>query len=314
MREEEKMKKETKPITVTPNFYQIGTPAYPAYLSMGDDAMIIEGGISVTFPIIVDQIKTLGIDPNRIKYIIITHTHPDHIGAVPKIKKLWPHLKVVASPTAEKILKSEEAVKEFIRVDNVITEILMIKGEIEEWPAEFENPTFEVDRVVNEGDKLNLGSGNVWTIYDTPGHSSCHISLHNESQEILVIADATGLYDFERDLFWPNYFDSLETYCNSIRKLAGLPATIGALSHNGIINGEVKQHLQKAIKATESYHTQMLKNEGNGRDPSKVALETAKWVYTFTNMQPFATIHGLSKLMMKRSLSAADKKNLFTIP
>ena len=308
------MRKENKPITVTPNFYQIGTPAYPAYLSTGDDAMIIEGGISVTFPIIVDQIKTLGIDPNQIKYIVITHTHPDHIGAVPRIKELWPHLKVVAGPTAEKILKSEDAVKEFVRVDNAITEILMIKGEIEKWPAEFENPTFEVDMVVKEGDKLDLGLGNVWTIYDTPGHSSCHISLHNESEEILVIADATGLYDFEKDIFWPNYFDSLESYCSSIRKLAALPARIGALSHNGIITGEVKRHFQKAIKATESYHNGMLKRRGNGEDPAKVALEMAKWVYTFTNMQPFATIHGLSKLMMKRSQSVADKTNLFTVP
>jgi hypothetical protein len=58
----------------------------------------------------------------------------------------------------------------------------------------------------------------------------------------------------------------------------------------------------------------MLKRGGNGEETAKVVLETAKWVYTFTNMQPFATIHGLSKLMMKRSQSAADKENLFTIP
>jgi len=307
------MKKERKPVTVAPNFYQIGTPAYPAYVSTGDEAMIIEGGITATFPILVDQISALGIDPNRIKYLVITHTHPDHIGAVTRMKKLWPHLQVVASHAAEKILKDQEAVKDYANLDNGINEILMIKGELEQWPAEFENPAFEVDRVVKEGDKLDLGCGNVWTIYDSPGHSSCHLSLHNEREEILVVGDATGLYDFETDLFWPNYFDSLETYCNSIRKLAGLPARIGALSHNGTVRGEVKEYFRKAMKATQSYHLTMLKRNGNGDDSARMALETAKWVYTFTNMQPFRVIHGLSKLMMKRSQSAGDMEDLFTL-
>ena len=178
--EDQMNEKRYEPFTITPDFYQLGTPNYPAYLSMGDDGMIIEGGTGATFSIIVDQIKELGIQPERIKYLTLTHTHPDHIGAVPHLKRLWPHLKVVAGEVATKLLKSEEMVKEFIRVDGVISEILLIKGEIAEWPPEPENPDFEVALVVKEGDRLDLGSGIVWTIYETPGHSSCHISLHNE--------------------------------------------------------------------------------------------------------------------------------------
>ena len=86
--------------TIAPNFYQLGTPDYPAYLSMGDKGMIIEGGTGATFPIIVDQVGELGIEPERIEYLALTHTHPDHIGAVPHLKKLWPHLKVIASDLA----------------------------------------------------------------------------------------------------------------------------------------------------------------------------------------------------------------------
>ncbi len=306
--------KRYKPITITPDFYQLGTPSYPAYLSMGDVGMIIEGGIGATFTTIVDQIKELGIKPERIKYIALTHTHPDHIGAVPHLKKLWPHLKIVAGQVATKLLKSEEMIKELVRVDGVISEILMIKGDIEEWPPELQNPVFEVDMVVKEGDRLDLGSGIIWTIYDTPGHSSCHISLYNQSEGILIVGDAAGLYNPEKNLFWPNYFDSLEAYCNSIRKLSALPAQVDALSHHGIIIGEVRRHLQKAIKSTEAYHSEMLKRLGNGEDPKKVSLETARWVYTFTNLQPFEVIHGLTRLMMKRSQSAVGKENLFTVP
>ena len=93
--------KQHPPIEVTKNFYKLGTPAFPAFLSMGETGMLIEGGTGPTFQIIVDQIRALGIDPEVIKYIVLTHTHADHIGGIPFFKKEWPHIKLLASPNAE---------------------------------------------------------------------------------------------------------------------------------------------------------------------------------------------------------------------
>ena len=98
------------------------------------------------------------------------------------------------------------------------------------------------------------------------GHSPCHISLYNRSEGILVVGDATGFHVSEKDVFWPNYFSSLEDYCSSIEKLATLPSRIAALSHNGVISGDIKSYLQKALKATENYHQEMLERLGNGED------------------------------------------------
>src|SRR5512145_3278276 len=95
--------KQHPPIEVTKNFYKLGTPAFPSFLSMGDFGMLIEGGTGPTFQIILDQIKFLGIDPEIIKYIVLTHTHADHIGGIPHFKRHWPHIKLIASPNAEKV-------------------------------------------------------------------------------------------------------------------------------------------------------------------------------------------------------------------
>jgi glyoxylase-like metal-dependent hydrolase (beta-lactamase superfamily II) len=300
--------------TIAPSFYQLGTPDYPAYLSMGDKGMIIEGGTGATFPIIVDQVRELGIEPERIEYLALTHTHPDHIGAVPHLRKLWPHLKLVASDVATKQLQSEEFIKDFIRMDRTITEILLIKGDIDQWSAELDNPVFEVDVVVGEGDKIDLGSGMVWTVYETPGHSPCHISFHNERDGILVIGDATGIYEPEKEVFWPNYFQSLEEYCNSIRKLAALPARIGARSHGGVVAEEPRRYLQRVIKATEAYHREMMERLAKGESPEQIALDKAKWVYTFTNLQPFKLIHGMTGLTLRRSQAVDGKEGLFDVP
>ena len=299
--------------TIAPNFYQLGTPDYPAYLSMGESGMIMEGGVGATFPIIVDQLKELGIAPERIKYLALTHTHPDHIGAVPHLKKLWPHLQVVAGEVAVKLLQKEEVIQEFIKMDRTITEILLVKGDIDQWSPEMENPTFEVDLVVKEGDQIDLGGGVAWTVYETPGHSPCHLSYHNEKDGLLVIGDATGIYEPGKELFWPNYFHSLEAYCDSIRKLAALPAKIGARSHGGTVK-DPRDYLLRVMKATEAYHRELLERVEKGESPEGVVLDKAKWVYTFTNMQPFKLIHAMTGLTLRRSQAVADKEDLFNIP
>ena len=64
--------KRYEPVIVTPNFFRLGTPAYPAYLSLGDVGMIIEGGTNPTFPIIFQQTFAMGFGTGRIKDVAIS--------------------------------------------------------------------------------------------------------------------------------------------------------------------------------------------------------------------------------------------------
>jgi glyoxylase-like metal-dependent hydrolase (beta-lactamase superfamily II) len=296
-----------KPMVITPNLYQLGTPSFPAYLSMGEMGMIIEGGTGPTFGIIVNQIKALGIDPKRIRSIILTHSHADHIGGVPHLKREWPHLKLLASPVASEILTSKELLKEFLLVDLSIAQLMQARGELRKLPVQLESYSFKPDSVVRAGDKIELGAGIVWTVHDTPGHSACHISLYEEKEDFLAIGDAAGFYVPEKDVVWPNYFNSLENYCESIRKLSGLPARRAALSHNGIIQGDVKGHLTKAMRATENYHQELMQRLSMGEIAEKIALEKARFVSGLTDIQPFRVMYDLCKLMIKRSQTNGKK-------
>ncbi len=290
-----------KPIKITPNFYQLGTPSFPVYLSMGEVGMIIEGGTGPTFNIIVNQITSLGIDLKQIQYVVLTHTHADHIGAVPHLKRSWPHLKLMSSPVGAEILKTKELFKEFLMVDLSIAQLMKVRAEVDRLPAPLENYGFEVDTVIQEGDRIELGAGIVWQVLDTPGHSPCHVSLYGEKEDILVAGDATGFYVPEKDAFWPNYFNSLEAYCESIRKLYTLPARLAALSHNGVIQSNVPGYLQKAMRATENYHKELLHMLERGLPKEKVALEKARFVDSLTDIQPFKVMYDLCRLLIKQS-------------
>jgi glyoxylase-like metal-dependent hydrolase (beta-lactamase superfamily II) len=291
-----------EPVEITPHFFQLGTPAFPAYLSMGMEGMIIEGGTGPTFPIMIDQIESLGIDPKTIKYIVLTHTHPDHIGAVPHFHRDWPHIKLLASPIGAKILGKTELFKEFQLVDLGIAQLMKAKSEINTLPEPVEDYAFSVDSVVKEGDRIDLGLGIVWKVYETPGHSPCHIALFEEKEGTLALGDTSGFYVPEKDVFWPNYFESLEKYCHSIRKLAALPAKRAVLSHNAVIEGDVRQHLAKAMKATEKYHQELMERLANGELSEEIAMEKARFVDSLTDIQPFKVMYDLCKVLIKNSL------------
>lgn len=196
------------PIKITPSFYQLGTLPFPVYLSLGKDAMLIGGGTGGSFEIILGQIEALDIDPRRIKYLALTHTHADHVGALPRLKALWPHLEVAASEEAPKIFANDKVALHFISMDNTIAGIMAEPEEIPDVPETFGEYVFPVEKIVQEGDRIDLGDGIIWTAYSVPGHSPCHLAWREEKEKILAIGDTLGFYSPEEDTFWPNYIIS----------------------------------------------------------------------------------------------------------
>jgi glyoxylase-like metal-dependent hydrolase (beta-lactamase superfamily II) len=294
-----------QPIPISPHFFQLGLQPFPVYLSLGDIGMIIEGGTGPTSAIIADQIRALRIDPNIIQYVFLTHTHADHVGAVPHLKRIWPHLKVAISATGAGILNAPELYREIILVDHGIAQLLKARAEIEclpPWPKPFR---FEADVIMADGDRIDLGQSIVWEAMATPGHSPCHMSLYERSEKILALGDAGGFYVPEKDVFWPNYFASLGEYCESLRRLMTLSADRVALSHNGVITG-AERFIARAIAAAEEYHQDILKRLDAGQEAGAIALEQARWVGSLTDIQPFKVIYDLSRLMIKRSREQAS--------
>ena len=290
-----------EPIEITPNFYQLGTPFFPMYLSVGKDAMLIEGGISATADIVMDQIDALGIDSQRIKYVALTHTHTDHIGALPRLRAAWPHIRAIGSPLAAKVLYNGFVLNEFKGLDTSISKILQSKAEIPSIPEELDAYNFQVDSVVNENDRIDLGDGIAWTAHAIPGHSACQVAYHEEKEGTLAIGDATGFYNPEEDVFWPNYFESLSNYVSSIKKLGQLGASRLALSHNGCIEADVHGFLGRALDTTGAYHQEMLDRTANGENPKDIAMEKAKWVEAIADRMPFNVMVFLCQVLIKQS-------------
>ena len=298
------------PITLTPGFYQLGIPFFPVYLSMGREGMLIEGGNSATTDIIVRQIEKLGIDPETIKYIALTHSHPDHIGALPRLKKRWPHLKTIASARAAKNLSNEKMLKHFKGMDTAISEIMKSKSEISKIPEALDEYDFTVDILADENSCFDLGNGISWSTCPIPGHAGCQTAFFEKKEGTLVIGDAIGFYNPGKDIFWPNYFESLSDYTDSIKRLATFPANRIALGHNGVIKDNTRKFLDKALKATGEYHQEMLERIGNKETIEDIARDKAELVWSISDRMPPKVAPMLCQLLIEQSLKTSETGNV----
>jgi len=107
---------------------------------------------------LVSQLDQLGLKPSDIKYVAVSHTHPDHIGNV----TMFPQ------------------------------SMLLVQKAEYEWPDAKGGPRFSPAHPVTklEGDRDVFGDGSV-TIVSTPGHTPGHVAVHVESggEHALITGD-----------------------------------------------------------------------------------------------------------------------------
>jgi len=58
-----------------------------SFILAGETITLIDTGVAGCENSIFDNIRSIGRDPDEISLIILTHSHPDHIGAVKAIKE-----------------------------------------------------------------------------------------------------------------------------------------------------------------------------------------------------------------------------------
>jgi 2-aminobenzoylacetyl-CoA thioesterase len=294
------------PVRVGGNIEMLGTTAYPMYLIRGGrEGAIVEGGISALGPLLVAQLKRLGIGPEYVRQAVITHAHPDHVMAVPALREMFPGISILASVAGAATLTSEKAMAFFRKIDAALTDALDKSGAIGKGavPLGLAENRIAVERVVREGDVVTVDELS-WQVLETPGHSECSISLHDAERGVLVISDATGYYLADSRTWWPNYFSGYAAYVSSIERLEALDAEIVCLSHNGAVVGrdDVREYFRDALSATRRYHDRIVAETKAGKPARQLAEELGAEVHQHAPLLPVDFFQKNCGLMIKLSL------------
>ena len=124
----------------------------------------------------IDELKKLGINPEDIKIILLTHLHGDHYGGLVNSegKAQFPNAEVYVSRIEKNYWLNEK------NDESVKNALALYEGKLK---------TFEFNDEVLKGIKAIDTSGH------TPGHTAFHVKAGN--QELLVIGDALHFADIQ---------------------------------------------------------------------------------------------------------------------
>ena len=172
-----------------------------AYLICGQKIYLIDSGVASSEKIILNYLKATGRSPDEISTLILTHAHPDHIGAAAAIKRISGC--AVAAHAAEKAWIEDVDLQ---AKERPVPGFRSLVGE-----------SVQVDRTLRDGDVLHLENGLTLQVLHTPGHSPGSISLWLAEDGALFSGDAVPIAG---DM--PIYQDILASV-RSIEMLASIP-------------------------------------------------------------------------------------------
>ena len=175
---------------------------YVLYEEDTKEAVIIDPGDEPD--LILDFIKEESLS---IKYIICTHGHFDHIGAVKEIKE----------ETSAKIILHEKDLEIYRNSPQVAVQFFGI--EIDPQP--------EPDKLIKDEELLKIGDINLKFIH-TPGHSPGSISIYTDGYIFTgdtLFAGSVGRTDL--------IGGSMQVLLNSLQKIASLPDETVVLPGHG---------------------------------------------------------------------------------
>lgn len=205
-------------------------------LEDGDGWTIIDSGLGTeaTLGWWDEALEQLGRP--RIRRLVITHYHPDHIGCSAGLAERTGAAEIVQGSVDRRLslVWEEDDAEEFA----AYLEANGMPAEEARRSAEAEGLTavrlVEPTRLVDEGDGLEIG-GEHWTVLLMPGHADGHIALVSEGGR-LVGGDVL-LDDITPNVGrWPDTAaDPLGRYLQTLERIAGLAPRLVLPGHGPLI-------------------------------------------------------------------------------
>jgi glyoxylase-like metal-dependent hydrolase (beta-lactamase superfamily II) len=235
------------------NFISLGGGHVPAFLYCGNPPVLFDPGVSAFGPLYLKKITEHISRPEEM-ILALTHSHFDHCGAAPYLRRKIPGLRIAASSRAASILQRPNAVK-LIRRLNAEYEKEMPK-DLEEEDVGFE--PLDIDIKLQNNGRLELNNGKYCEILETPGHTRDCLSYFFPDSGVLLAGEAAGVV--ETGFIHSPFLTIYEDYMNSLEKLRALKPVALCIAHNGILAGkELKHFITESLAAAKAYK-EMIEN------------------------------------------------------
>lgn len=178
-------------------------------LNSGAELALVDPGMGLKgdFDAILDNIRQDGLDPRKIRKLILTHYHCDHIGAADEARRRL-DVEVYSSALAAPAIRrgDEQAVA------------LDVAKAAQFYPEDYALSPCPVDVELMEGDVIQVGSLSLET-FETPGHCDGHLSFIMRGGDRTYLLGADLVFWGGR-VVWQNIHDCrIDAYADSMFKM-----------------------------------------------------------------------------------------------
>jgi len=195
-------------------------------IKFGQESALVDAGCGMATDRLFENIRKCGVDPQAMKYLLITHCHYDHTGGAAELKRRI-GLHIVAHALDAPFLEAG---------DNRVTAANWYGARIE---------PFRVDtKLAGSRGLVMLGGRKVEAVH-VPGHSPGSVVYLTESDGLRVL--------FAQDVHGPldaSFQSNRKDYRQSLKMMLAMEADLLCEGHFGVYRGkaEVADFIRQFIK------------------------------------------------------------------
>ena len=234
----------------------------------GESITVIDSGVKDSYKAIYNYIEANNRKIGDIKTLIISHSHPDHIGSAKKIK----------DDTGCTVIGHLHE-KEWI--ENID---LQFKNRPVPGFYNLVDQSVKINQLLSGGEKLMLDNGVTISIINTPGHSKGSFSILFEEDSVLFTADSIPL---PNDIPTYDNYNDLKKSLSTIKSTGNYNILLSSWTPPLFDQREMKAlfddaetYLDKLDHAVKEYYSEIELN----------ALENCAKVIKALNLPPFFAI------------------------
>lgn len=232
------------------------------FLVEGEQLCLIDCGVAGSETQIFNYIQSIGRKVSELKYVLLTHAHPDHIGALKKIKegtgcKVFVHEAEKAWVEDTELQFSERPVPGFQN---------LVLG------------SCKIDAVISDEQVLDLASDISFKVIHCPGHSAGSVAYLHRQDNALMCGD---IIPVKGDIpIYDNYIQSVK----SLEKLENYPYPEFLFSawDDPKIGEDVDEAISNGFEVLYSIHAAAMEAKSDFKQDNE--LEYARFVLEKANL------------------------------
>lgn len=200
------------------------------YVLTGSEPALVETGPAADGPVVLEALRRLGLGPDDLAHLVVTHIHLDHAGGAGALLRRFPRARIWVH---------ERGAPHLADPTRLVASTARTYGQ--DRMRAFFGDTDPCDpsriRAVDDGDRIRLGDRSLDVVH-TPGHASHHVALHDDASGGVFTGEAVGSYlpwaRCIRPALPPPEVD-IEAGLASIERIRARRPTLLLASHHGPI-------------------------------------------------------------------------------